>query len=347
MSHENGHRVAMLHNIRPPHRVAVFRALQLGDMLCAVPALRALRAALPHAEIVLIGLPWARNFVSRYPRYLDDCLSFPGFPGLPEQPAEPRALIRFFAEAQAHGFDLAIQMHGDGRLTNLIVPLLGARANAGFYGEGDACPHPARFLQYPEHQSEIARLLSLMAFLGAPPQGDMLEFAVTAEDRWQLAQIPEAHLLVPGRYVCIHPGARAAARRWGVGEFARVADALAESGERIVITGGPDEVAIAETLARHVRVPPLNLAGRTSLGALAALLSRARLLVCNDTGVSHLATALHVPSVVIFTGSDPARWAPLDRARHRPVIAGAGVAAVDRVIAEAHELLSKERAHAA
>jgi ADP-heptose:LPS heptosyltransferase len=65
----------------------------------------------------------------------------------------------------------------------------------------------------------------------------------------------------------------------------------------------------------------INLAGRTSLGAMALLLQEAQLLICNDTGISHLAAALQVPSVVTFLQADAVpRWAPLDQSRHRAVV---------------------------
>src|SRR5947209_18133435 len=103
--------------------MAIFRALQLGDLLCITPALRALRTALPDAEIVLIGLPWAKNFVARFHHYLDSFREFPGYPGLPEQKPESRKLPAFIRALQEDRFDLLLQMHGSGIISNPLVML--------------------------------------------------------------------------------------------------------------------------------------------------------------------------------------------------------------------------------
>src|SRR2546421_4547819 len=128
---------------RGPQRIAVFRALQLGDLLCAVPALRALRAGAPDSRITLIGLPWAAEFAQRFSRYIDDFLPFPGFPGFPERDAPAQALVDFLHEARRRSFDLVIQLHGSGQFSNPLVQLMRPRRMVGFFEPDGFCPDGA------------------------------------------------------------------------------------------------------------------------------------------------------------------------------------------------------------
>lgn len=327
--------------IESAERVAILRALKLGDLLCAVPALRTLRAALPRAEITLIGLPWSRALVDRFDAYLDRFLPFPGYPGLPELSVEPRRVVQFLAEAQDARFDLAIQMHGSGSIVNPLVVLLGARMTAGFYRPGDYCPDPDRFLQYPEQGHEVWRHLRLMERLGLPSRGSHLEFPLRPDDWQVLATIDETRGLQSGQYVCVHPGAGASTRRWPPERFAAVSDALAARGLTVVLTGSSEEIALVGDVVRAMRSPVVNLAGRTGLGPLAALVSRARLLVSNDTGVYHVAVAVGTPAVVVSTEPNADRWGPPNELAYRFICGGLGVT-VEAVIDQANALLDLE-----
>ncbi|MDQ9170455.1 glycosyltransferase family 9 protein [Oxalobacteraceae bacterium R-40] len=308
-----GNRLLPTESIR---RIAVFRALQLGDMLCTVPALRALRNAAPYATITLIGLPWAASFASRFDEYLDEFVEFPGFPGLPEHTPELNKLPQFISSVQQQRFDFALQMHGSGGLSNPLTVILGAAHNAGFYQPDQYCPDPARFFQWNEHEHEVLRYVRFMTLLGAPEQGTHLEFPLYESDQHALLR-SDANLPAPGSYACIHPGSRLPSRRWPPERFAEIADRLAAAGLKIVLTGSPSEASITRSVRKAMRMPSLDLTGKTELGALAMLISDARLLVCNDTGVSHIAAAVATPSIVISSGADAERWAPLDRERHR------------------------------
>ncbi len=303
----------------PIERIAVFRALMLGDLLCAVPALRALRHGFPHAHITLIGLPWAGSLVQRL-ECVDDFIAFPGYPGLPEVACDVRALPDFLAQVQARRFDLALQLHGSGIVANPLVAMFGARQSAGFFGEHAWRPanDAALYAPWPERGHEIHRLLGLTDHLGLPRRGTQLEFAVLPEDREALAGVwPGA--MEGRRYVCVHAGAQLPSRRWPLERFAEVADRLAGEGATVVLTGGAPEAELAHALALRMRHEPVDLVGRTTLWTLGALIEGAERVVCNDTGVSHIAAALRRPSVVISCGADVARWAPLDRQRH-PVV---------------------------
>jgi ADP-heptose:LPS heptosyltransferase len=291
-------------------RIGIFRALVLGDLLCAVPAWRALRAAWPQAEITLIGLPWAAALAERLPM-IDRFIAFPGHAGLPERAADTSAWPGFVDEVRSQRFDLLLQMHGSGGISNPLVAGWGARRCAGFAEAGAWRPDAELFVPWPEHGHEIERLLRLTDHLGVPHQGMGLEFPLREEDRAEVAA------RWPAPYVCLHPGAQLPSRRWLPERFAAIGDLLASRGREVLITGTAGEGAIAHEVASAMHAPAQVLAGETTLWTLGALIEGASLLMCNDTGVSHIAAALGTPSVVVSLGADVARWAPLDRTRHR------------------------------
>jgi ADP-heptose:LPS heptosyltransferase len=298
-------------------RVAVFRALVLGDMLCATPALRALRAACPGAQITLVGLPWAAALAERLDS-VDDFIALPGHPGLPEVPADVRALPGFLQAVQERRFDLALQMHGSGAIVNPLVASFGARATAGFCDGRNWVPPQdrTRYTDWPERGHEIERLLALTDHLGCARQGLGLDFPLTAADR-AAARDLLAELPAGSAFAVVHAGAQLASRRWPVARFAELAWHLRAQGLQLVLTGGPGEAALVAELQHQLQGQALNLAGRTSLWTLGAVVAQARCVVCNDTGISHIAAALGRPSLVLSCGSDVRRWAPLDADRHR------------------------------
>ncbi len=302
-------------------RIAVFRALVLGDMLCATPALRALRAAWSQAELTLIGLPWAADWAARLDS-VDRFVPFYGFPGLPERTPDVDALPGFIAAQRARPADLMVQLHGSGGIVNPLLACLGARRHAGFADPGTFCSDPPLHTPWPRAGHEFDRLLHLTDALALPRVGRHLDFPIRDTDRAALDRdLPE--LARGGPIACVHPGAQLPSRRWPLERFAAVADALAERGLQIVLTGTAGERELVAQVQRHMRHRALDLAGRTTLWTLGALLERAQLLVCNDTGVQHVAAALGTASVAVSCGADVARWAPLDSARHRVLWADA------------------------
>lgn len=294
-------------------RIGVFRALHLGDMLCAIPALRALRRHCPDAHITLIGLPWAQEIVTRFPQYLDDFLPFPGHPQLPERPATETG-YRQFVESFPRDFEWLIQLHGDGRVTNGLVSQWPTEFVAGFVPNGQPIPSPS-WCHYPDGH-EIDRLLRLMRVLGASGSSS-LEFPVTTEDFKALARVAALRSVADSPYVVVHAGGRRSENRLPVSFFEEIVRFLATRA-LVVLTGTSEERDLTHALAQSIP-GVIDVAGMTTIGTLAALLSCARLVITNDTGPSHLCAALCVPSLVMVSGSDPVRWGPQNGSRHHTV----------------------------
>jgi ADP-heptose:LPS heptosyltransferase len=302
-----------------PRRIAIFRALQLGDLLQAIPALRAIKAGFPGAEITLIGLPWARSFIQRFHQYVDRFVEFAGFPGIAEVEASPERIAGFIEEQRAYSYDLAVQMHGSGRTSNGFILALGAKMTVGYYM--GTCPEELTFgAPYPEDQPEVYRNLGLAKLLGCPDGDPRLELPLCNEDRTESATLL-SRLPRPDRpWIGLHAGARPPSRRWPARYFTSIADELNRRfNAQVILTGSADEKVIVQAVETQMMTRPINLAGETSLGGLAALVSELDLFISNDTGPAHIANAVDTPSITIFGPADYRRWAPLDRMRH-PIV---------------------------
>ncbi|HEY2726011.1 MAG TPA: glycosyltransferase family 9 protein [Parafilimonas sp.] len=297
-------------------KIAVFRALQLGDMLCAVPAIRALRKAYPTAEITLLGLPWAQSFVERFNHYFDRFIHFPGCEGLPEQSYDEQSMRAFINQMKKEKFDLVLQMQGNGTIVNPLMFLFDAKHVAGFYNY-ESYVASELFLEYPNHGSEIERHIALMNYIGIPSAGTALEFPLKEKDYRDYAGlcIP----IIEKRFIVVHPGSRGNWRQWPPAFFAALADYFIEQGFTVVVTGTNDEKEITKELLKCMQHPAIDLTGQTNLGAVAVLIKNAFMLVANCTGVSHIASAMQTPSIIISMDGESERWAPLDKQIHRTI----------------------------
>jgi ADP-heptose:LPS heptosyltransferase len=264
-------------------RLVVLRALGLGDLLTAVPALRALARAFPAHERVLLAPAALAAIVELLG---DAAYALHHVDGVRALPA---ALPRV-----ARGADVAVNLHGRGPQSTALLRAARPRALVAFGHQAAWC----------DDEHETARWCRLLRAAGIPADPRDLDLAPPPE--------PTPH---PGATV-IHPGAAAPARRWPAARWAAVARQLPRP---VVVTAGPGEEALAHGVARD--------AGATvfagDLRALAALVAGAERVLCADTGVAHLATALGTPSVVLFGPTPPAHWGPPpERTRHRVLWSG-------------------------
>ena len=280
----------------------------LGDLLCTVPAVRALRAAWPDLHVALATWPEMAGVVGRMAPWVDELVPFPGAPGIPERPPDG-TLAAWSAAMAARSWDLALQVYGDNPAANAVTAATGARLVGGFAPTGSSGLDPALHVPYPHALHEADRHLRLLEHLGLPPGASRaLEWPLTAAEQAEAAALG----LARGAYAVLHPGATSPSRLWPVERFAEVADGLTAAGLEVVVGGVPSEAATTAAVVAACRGPVRDLTGRTSLGAYAALLRDAAVVVANDTGTAHLSAAVGGRVVTLFLSGDPRRW------RHAP-----------------------------
>lgn len=298
-------------------RIAVLRANSIGDFVLALPALAALRASYPRAEITYLGDRWHPQLMRGRPGPWDRVDVVPPYAGVrsDEPLSQDSPEIRRFFDHQRHRrYDLAVQIHGGGANSNPFVDGLGARMTVGLR-DGDA-PALDRWIRYRYYQHEVHRFLEVVGLAGAVPVGYEPTLELTGADMATADALP-----IGRRLVALHPGANDPRRRWPPRCFAAVADALASRRARVLIVGqGADDAQAASRISSLSHHPPLDLVGRLSLGAMLGVLARCSLVVANDSGPRHLAAAVGTPTVGIFWWRNLVNAGPLTAARHQVAV---------------------------
>lgn len=260
--------------------LVVLRAIKLGDLLVAVPALRALRRGFPDHRITLATTAWLAPVVELVPA-IDVHLAQHG---LDHPITVPTGVV-----------DVAVNLHGAGPESSDLIAALQPRRVIGHADPTHGYAGPA----WPSDVHERDRWADLLVWHGVPADAT----DVTIER-------PVAPPVIAYAAV-VHVGAFHGARHWPTDRFADVVRGLRDRGADVVLTGGADDVVRARAVAdASGTAPGAVLAGTLGLQDFAGLVAAARVVVTVDTGAAHLATAYGVPSVVLFGPAPPEAWGP-------------------------------------
>ena len=280
-----------------PRTIVVFNHRHLGDLLNSFPALLALRKRWPNAKIINIAAPLPLSLLNGSD--LSDLNIV--------HPKNLRGTLAAFFAIRREKPDLALCLSGSRRVA-MMARFCGAPTRAGFF------PNKHEWA----YNVEVPRVgppalhhdLKMAQILGAPAiQTNTVGLLVPTQNerekarKWLQDQSFESQKPLVG----INMGASVERRQWGVENFARVAQNLADEGAQIVVFGGPQDLKSVETLKKHVQNPILSAVGAFSPRESAALMELCAALITGDTGPMHLAIAVNTPVVALF-GLVPAAY---------------------------------------
>jgi ADP-heptose:LPS heptosyltransferase len=291
-------------------RIAVLKGGGLGDLLLAEPAIRSLADTYPDAEIVLLGTPIHQELLTGRPSPVQEVHVLPVAQGVyePDGATEDALELKRFFRNQS--FDLAVQLHGDGRWSNPFLRRLGA-----VWTVGSRTPDAAelsRWLPFQHYQHETMRALEVVSLVGARPTAVEPRIALASKD---LAEAGPALAGLARPVLAVHPGMSDPRRRWPVSRFVDVISAVADRASIVVV--GTDAESEVVDLARDRGIEVRSLVGELSLSGLLGVLRLSQIVLAGASGPRQLAQAVGTSTVSIYWLGNMIKASPFGRALHR------------------------------
>ncbi len=275
-------------------RILIIHQGALGDFILALPAVSALREALQPAWLEIMGHPWILQLVEG--RYYTDAIADVNkaevAPFFQEGAQLPEGMRRYFS-----GFDAAFVFGKGATFAHNL-------RQAGVQDVFLLPPFPEERIHLMDHH------LRSLAALGICPTPSPPRILLRAEDRQWAEDLLRRRRWTLDEIIALHPGAGSRYKVWPAHRLASLGKILARTGRKLLIIQGPaDEEVVGEVLGGLNGVPHMVVRD-LPLIKLGALLEHTSFFIGNDSGISHLAAALGVPTLAIFGPTDPLVWAP-------------------------------------
>ena len=308
-------------------RILLVRPDHLGDVILTTPIIHALKQQALNAHITVMVGPWSSEVIEHHPD-IDSILNcrFPGFRRAAQKALTPYILLFKTAQQLQHEhFDVGINLRPDFWWGAALLYLARIPRRVGYALEPGKpfLTHAAPF-QSPQHATISNLCLASIALqsIGYPcleepftPERYPLYFIpIPAEQQWASARLMNEGIEIDSPLVIIHPGSGAEVKLWRTEGWAFCADALTKSltigsPVRIMLTGSNKERPMLEEIARNMQSPAVLVTDAT-IGQLAALQAKARLVLSVDSGPLHLAISQGTPTIQLFGPTDPRIFGP-------------------------------------
>jgi lipopolysaccharide heptosyltransferase II len=302
-------------------RILFIRPDHLGDMLLATPALRALKVARPSVEIHVLAGAWSAPILAHYPE-IDRVLTIP-FPGFDRQSSERGLLdpytylLKVSRQLRLIGYEAAVIMRPDHWWGAALAHAAGIQQRIG-YNLDDVAPFLTNPIEF-RHEHVIRQNLRLIElWTGVLDDASVRYDLPLYEDDITYVEeyLTRCGIATGQRLFAIHPGAGTWVKRWD-DQWAVVADTLADQlDSTVVFTGSEKELPIIQHIINRMNRRATITAGDLTVGQLAALYARARVVLGPDSGPLHIAAAVGTPTVALFGPADPVEfgtWGPKHR----------------------------------
>jgi len=295
-------------------RILLVKPSSLGDIVHALPVLHGLRTRYPEAHISWLVFATFAPLIEHHPE-LNEVIPLDRrrFRGRGCRTSKALTLAGFVRELRSRRFDLVVDLQGLFR-SGIMSLATGCPTRIGFAHAREMAwmfyTHHIRADDVDTHAAERNYLLAhLLGFADVPLVFDL---AVTDQERRAASDVlREAGLADDDPFIAVFPGARWETKRWPVARIAAVMDRLwGENGLRSVLLGAPDERAVCDEVDRQSRSKPVNLAGKTGVRDLVAVIERASVVLAHDSAPMHVAAALNRPLVAILGPTNPRRTGP-------------------------------------